>query len=97
MDQVPDAEIDQLSQMLETAQETAEAYKDKIEANVDIEGWGTGSPASEMLGKANEKLDAVQAAVKDRDWTKAATNMRDIMAMPMPAVSSSRCRRSPTR
>lgn len=84
-DLVPDAQIEQFSQMLDTAKETAAAYKDKIAANVEIEGWGTGTPASEMLDKANEKLDAVQAAVKDRDWTATATNMRDLMAMPMPA------------
>lgn len=84
-DQVPDAQIDQLTHLLDTAKETAAAYKDKIAANVEIEGWGTGTPASEMLDKANEKLDATQAAVKDRDWAATASNMRDLMAMPMPA------------
>ena len=82
---IPEAEREALSQMLEDAQETAEKYKDQIEANVDIEGWGTGSAASEMLGTANEKLDAIQAAVNDQEWATVATNMRDLIAMPMPA------------
>lgn len=82
--EVSDTVIEQLSQKLETAQETAEAYKDQIEENVDIEGWGTGAPASEMLGNLNEKLDAVQAAVRERDWATTATNMTEIVRMPMP-------------
>ena len=82
---VPEADREALSQMLEDAQETAEKYKDQIEANVDIEGWGTGDAASQMLGTANEKLDAIQAAVNDGEWATVATNMRDLAAMPMPA------------
>lgn len=83
--QLPEADREQLSQMLEDAQETAEAYKDKIEADVDIEGWGTGSAASEKLGMVNEKLDAIQAAVSDGEWTTVATEFKALAGTPMPA------------
>jgi hypothetical protein len=83
--ELPEAQREKLSQMLEDAQESAEAYKDRIEANVDIEGWGTGNAASQRLGEVNEKLDAIQGAVNDGEWATVATEFKALAAMPMPA------------
>jgi hypothetical protein len=83
--ELPEAQREKLSQMLEDAQESAEAYKDRIEANVDIEGWGTGDAASARLGAVNERLDAIQGAVNDGEWATVATEFKALAAMSMPA------------
>lgn len=76
---------EQLSQSLENLQERLEAMKDQVEANVDIEGFGTGSPVSEQLGQMNEIADAIQASVNDGDWAQARVELNKLKAMQMPA------------
>ena len=82
---VSDAQIQQITQLIDQARQTAESYGERIEANAEIEGWGTGETARRMLDQTTENFDAIKSAVSEREWTGVATTMRDLMARPMPA------------
>ena len=82
---VSEAQVEQVTQAIEQARQTNEGLSARIEANTEIEAWGTGEQAKQRQTRVSELLDTVEAAVRQQDWDRTATNVRTLLTQPMPA------------
>ena len=78
---VPQATIDKLTQMSQTAAEQAEKFKDQAEENTDVPGYGTGGPASQKLGAVNEAFDALKGGIEDRNFAEVTSSLTKLKGM----------------
>ena len=79
------AQLQQVTQAIDQAQETNDGFIARIEADAEIEAWGTGEQAQQRQRRVGELLDTVEAAVRQQDWDRTASSMRTLMIEPMPA------------
>ena len=61
---VSEAQVEQVTQAIEQARQTNEGLSARIEANTEIEAWGTGEQAKQRQTRVSELLDTVEAAVR---------------------------------
>lgn len=81
---VTDEQVQQVTEAVAQAKQTNDSFTARIEANAEIETWGTGDQAREHQSRITQALDTIDAAVRQKDWDRTATNVRTLMTQPMP-------------